>query len=138
MKKSLSRWLVLGAATALVMALPAAASAAKPSLSCPAGASAFERVDVDRWWDRSVEGFAEMGIAVYEADGVTFSAEYEAFAIAAGFSSAAETEFFVKVVQWAGLDLNQNGYVCMKDLPNTPGIPAFIFNGIDDTASVPG
>lgn len=124
------------AALATVIA-PAAVMAEKPAYTCPAAASGFERLDPDGWWDRTVDGFGEMGITVYEADGETFTAEFEAFVQAAGFASAAESEFFVKVIQWAGLDANQNGYACMKDLPNTPGIPPFIFNGTDDKASVP-
>jgi hypothetical protein len=122
----------------LVAALTAApAAAAKPSYTCPAAASGFERLDADGWWDSTVELFVENGIEVYEADGVTFTAEFEAWVQAAGFASAAELEFFVTVIQWAGLDANGNGYACMQPLPTTPGLPFFIVNGLDDAASVP-
>lgn len=36
-----------------------------------------------------------------------------------------------------GLDKNQDEVLCFQDLPNTPGIPPFAFNVIDNTASVP-
>jgi hypothetical protein len=35
------------------------------------------------------------------------------------------------------LDTNRDEILCFLDLPNTPGIPPFAFNVIDNTASVP-
>ena len=35
------------------------------------------------------------------------------------------------------LDTNRDEILCVLDLPNTPGIPPFAFNVIDNTASVP-
>jgi hypothetical protein len=35
------------------------------------------------------------------------------------------------------LDKNQDEVLCFQDLPDTPGIPPFFFNVIDNTASVP-
>jgi hypothetical protein len=35
------------------------------------------------------------------------------------------------------LDKNRDEILCFLDLPNTPGIPPFAFNVIDNTASVP-
>jgi hypothetical protein len=34
-------------------------------------------------------------------------------------------------------DKNQDEVLCFQDLPDTPGIPPFAFNVIDNTASVP-
>ena len=39
--------------------------------------------------------------------------------------------------QWAEIDHNVNGLVCMKTRPHTPGNPAYFFNGVDDQASSP-
>jgi hypothetical protein len=35
------------------------------------------------------------------------------------------------------LDTNRDEILCFLDLPDTPGIPPFAFNVIDNTASVP-
>lgn len=128
----------VGAISVLGALMAAPALAVEPAHTCPAAASGFERVDRDGWWDVTVQGFAEEGISVYEWDGETYSDQFEAFAVAFGFASAAEAEFWVRYVQWAGIDRNQNDYACIKDLPNTPSRPGFVFNGTDDRASVPG
>ena len=89
-------------------------------------------MDVDEWWDRSVTGWAEEGIPVY--DGSDYSAEFDAWAQSFGFADGAAIEDFVRNAQWDEIDKNGNGYVCMKDLPNTAGTPGFIFGGTDDNA----
>lgn len=124
-----------------VMLLTAAAvptvMAAKPANTCGAAASGYFVVDRDEWWDITVDGFEAEGISVYEADGVTFTDEFNDFAAAFGFGHGAGLEEFVRVEQWAGIDHNDNGLVCMKRRPITPGNPAYFFNGVDDQASSP-
>lgn len=128
-------------ALAAVMLLTAAAvptvMAAKPANTCAAAASGYFVVDRDEWWDITVDGFEAGGISVYEADGVTFTDEFNDFAAAFGFGDDAGLEEFVRVEQWAGIDHNDNGLVCMKRRPITPGNPAYFFNGVDDQASSP-
>ena len=38
----------------------------------------------------------------------------------------------------AGVDRNQDEVLCFKDMPDTPGLPSFFMNVVDNTASVPG
>jgi hypothetical protein len=127
--------LAAAAAMLLSVTLTGAVLGAKPPASCPAAPSGWERVDVDEWWDRTVAGFEEAGIDVYESDGTTFTQEFDEFAAAFGFGDGAGLEFFVRVTQWAQIDKNENDLVCMKDWPNTPGTPPFFFGGVDDQAA---
>ena len=128
----MKRLVVSAAAVLMLSALLAAPVAARPPHACPADASQLQRVDVDEWWDRSVVGWAEAGITVY--DGSDYSAEFDAWAQSVGFADGAAVEGFVRNAQWAEIDKNGNGYVCMRDQPNTPGTPGFIFVGVDDNA----
>ena len=125
----------LALAASLSVTLSATALGAKPPLSCPAAASGFQLVDRDMWWDMTVAGFEEAGIDVYESDGTTFTAEFNEFAASFGFGDGAGLEFFVRVTQWAGIDHNDNGLLCIKDWPNTPGTPPYFFGGVDDQAA---
>jgi len=125
--------LALSAAAVLMLsAVIAAPVSARPPNACPAAASGQERVDVDEWWDRSVAGWAEEGIPVYDGGG--YSAEFDAWAQAFGLADGAAVEDFVRNAQWAIIDKNDNGYACMKNLPNTRGTPGWIFVGTDDNA----
>ena len=125
--------LALSAAAVLVLsAVVASPVAARPPYACPADASRLQRVDVDEWWDRSVVGWAEAGIPVYDGSG--YSAAFDAWAQSVGFEDGAAIEDFVRNEQWDGIDKNGNGYVCMRNQPNTPGLPGFIFVGVDDNA----
>lgn len=127
--------LAISAAALLSVSLSGGALAAKPPLSCPAAQSGFQLVDRDAWWALTVAGFEDEGIDVYEADGTTFTEEFNDFAASVGFGDGAGLEFFVRVTQWAKLDKNDNGLLCIKDWPNTPGLPAYFFGGVDDRAA---
>ena len=129
--------LVLCAALLLAAAAGPVAAAGKPAQTCPAAQSGYFLVDADEWWDITVAGFVAEGITVYESDGMTFTEEFDEFAAAVGFGDGAGLEAFVRVEQWAGIDHNDNGLVCMKRRPVTPGNPAYFFNGVDDQASSP-
>jgi hypothetical protein len=107
---------------------------AKPVGSCPAEASGYTLVDRDAWWDRTVLGFENEGIAVYDNNG-NFTEEFDAFAAEVGFGDGAGLEFFVRVTQWDAFDLNADGFVCMKDRPNTPGNPDYFLGGVDNTSA---
>lgn len=121
----------------LLAGAASAAVAAKPSTGCPAGSSGYFLVDRDRWWEVTVDGFEAAGIPVYEDDGVTFTAEFDAFAAAFGLVDGAGLEDFVRNAQWESFDHNGNGLTCMKRRPITPGNPAYLFNGVDDQSSAP-
>jgi hypothetical protein len=127
---------LLAAATLIVLSAPAVLGA-KPANTCAAEASGYFLVDRDLWWDVTVAGFEAEGIPVYEADGTTFTAEFNAFAADFGLIDGAGLEAFVRGPQWDAFDHNANGLTCMKRRPNTPGNPAYLFNGVDDQASVP-
>lgn len=103
--------------------------------TCAAGPSGWERVDVDEWWERTVAGFAEEGITVYDGSG-SYTAQFDAFAAGVGFGDGAGLEFFVRVTQWAAMDKNDNAFVCIKDWPNTNGTPGYFFGGVDDSVRV--
>lgn len=104
------------------------ALATKPTNTCPPFASSgYFIVDVDEWWDITVVGIEDEGFA----DGD------DAFAQSLGFADWADLEYFVKVTQWAEIDKNDNGLVCMKRRPHTPGNPYYFFNGVDDQSASP-
>lgn len=125
--------------------------AGKPSHGCPSTQSAEKGsrtwfiVNVDGWWVRTVDGFdaefayQQLGFTVYEGGGHSgpFTDQFDQFAADIGFGDGAGLEYFVKVTQWAVIDLNDNGWVCMKERPHTPGNPYYYFNGVDDQASTP-
>ena len=127
---------ILGLVSALTL-VPGAALAARPLADCPADTSGYAMVGQQVWWDRTVAGFEAEGIHVYvggvPANG--FTAEFEAFSVAAGFGSAQGLYDFVWITQWAHIDKNGDFLVCMKDRPHTPGNPAYFFNGVDNTAN---
>ena len=132
------RRISLGLAMALLLATAVGpvAAAGKPAQTCGAAASGYFVVDVDEWWDITVAGFEAEGIPVYES-GTTYTDAFDEFAAAAGFGDGAGLEAFVRVEQWDAIDKNDNGLVCMKRRPITPGNPAYFFNGVDDQASSP-
>ena len=125
------RRLIFSAVICLVLVgtTTAVTLAAKPTPSCPSEASGYFPVDIDLWWDITVEGFETEGITVYEADG-TYTAEFDAFTAAVGFGDGAGLEAFVRGPQWDKIDRNENGTACMKR--RGAGNPAYFFNGVDD------
>jgi len=128
------------AAILLLCGSSAIALGVKPSNSCPSSTSGYFLVDVDGWWEVTVDGFEAEGIPVYESDGVTYTDEFNDFAIGFGLASGAELEAYVRGPQWANIDRNGNGWGCMKARPTTPGngTPAFLFNGTDDASASKG
>jgi hypothetical protein len=134
--RRLSRALV--AALVLSVALSPVALASKPPTACPADASGFVRVDRDGWWAATVQGLEIEAIDVYEDDGVTFTAEFEAFAMAVGFPDAAALQEFILITNWAKLDKNSNGFICKQEYPEQgKHWPAYFFNAVDDHSSRP-
>jgi hypothetical protein len=129
------RLLVIVTVAVALAALPAAAVAARPGAGCGAAASGFQLVDRDGLWADTVIGFADDGLAVYDQQGA-FTAEFEAFAVNHGFADAAALKDWVMGAHWAPYDKNGDGYLCMKDLPNTPGIPGYSFGLTDNTAHI--
>jgi hypothetical protein len=121
----------LVALVALLLA-PTGVAARSDGGSCPAGPSGWERVDIEEWWARTVAGFADEGIIVYDGSG-DYTEQFDMFAADAGFGDGAGLEFFVRVTQWDAMDKNANEFVCIKDWPNTNGTPAFFFGGVDDS-----
>jgi hypothetical protein len=121
----------------LVSAAPAVA--APPSKSCPPGASGYVAVPVDWAW-QSGDGLPAAGddpawdfaLAGFVAEGLTA----EEVAALFGFGSVEELYGFALDDRRA-IDRDANGWVCLKDLPDTPGIPAFIFQFVDDRAAAP-
>jgi len=125
-------------AAGLLLVLSATiAVAAKPNHTCPATPSGYFLVDQNGWWDTTVEGFEVAGIPVYEGDGVTFTAAFNAFSASFGLVDGAGLEAFVRGPQWDAFNKNETPFVCMKWRPVTPGNPGYLFNGVDDQASKP-
>jgi hypothetical protein len=114
--------------------IPGAALGAKPVGSCPATASGWALVDQAEWWARTVDGFEAEGITVYDGSG-NFTEDFEEASRALGFASAQALYDYVWGAQWDAMNKNGDDFVCMKDLPRTPGNPAYIFGGVDNTAS---
>ena len=125
----------LAIAGAVVLALASVTPVlARPDHACPATASGFDRVTIDEWWDRSVVGWAEEGIAVYDAGGA-YTAEFDAWGASVGLVDGAGVEAYVRGPQWATINKNGNEHVCMRNQPNTNGSPGWIFVGVDDNAA---
>jgi hypothetical protein len=121
---------------ASLLMVPAGAMAARPDGHCPNAKSGYFVVNQQTWWNRTVAGFETEGIPVYVGGDPNgdFTAEFDAFSAGAGFGDGQGLYDFIWGPQWVGIDKNDNGLVCMKDRPHTPGNPAFFFNGVDDTA----
>jgi hypothetical protein len=119
-----------------LLALPAGVAAVRPQADCPAEASGYQLVDLQTWWDITVEGFEAEGIPVYVGGDPSndFTAEFDAFAAEAGFGDGQGLFDFVWGPQWDVIDKGGDGWGCMKARPHTPGNPAYFFNGIDNTA----
>lgn len=135
----MKRSMFLAVAVLTTSLVPTAAFAAKPTYTCPASPAGFERVTVERWWERTVEGFETEGIPVYENDGITFTEVFNNFSADFGFGDGQGLKDFIFGPQWERINKNGdegNVHVCMKSLPRTPGNPAYLFVGVDDNASV--
>jgi hypothetical protein len=129
------RRFVTGIALACLLAgtFSSTALAAKSdTFMCPSSNSDWLRVDRDNWWARTVAGFGVAGITVYESDGQTFTAAFNAFAVSNGYADGQAVKDFVFGDQWDGYDLNANGFVCMKDYPINRANPGYLFGGKDD------
>ena len=126
--------LLLGMLLLVGSAVPALA--VTPNAGCPTGASDFVVVDQQGWWDATVAGFETEGITVYvdgnPANG--FTAEFDAFAVSSGFADGQALYDYIWGPQWQRIDRNGDLLVCMKGYPHTPGNPAYLFNGIDNSA----
>lgn len=120
---------------AAVLLVPGGALGARPVGSCPPAVSGFVKVDRDGWWERSVAGFEAEGIPVFDELG-NYTDEFEAFARSWGFEDAAAlVHYILWGEQWTGYDRNDDGFLCMKAGPRTPGFPAYLFIAIDNTAA---
>jgi hypothetical protein len=137
MRRPHARLVLIAAVGALIVAAAPAAVAAPPAKGCPPSASGYAAVPVDwAWrpgdglppagddaaWDLALAGFAEEGLTADEVAGLF------------GFGSVEELYGFALDDRRA-IDRDANGWVCLKDLPDTPGIPAFIFQFVDDRAA---
>lgn len=126
--------LALGAILLLGTAVPALAGS--PNDSCPAAQAGFELVDLQGWWDNTVDGFETEGIQVYvDGDPLNgFTEEFDDFAISAGFADGQALYDLIWGAQWDTINKNGDSYVCMKAYPRTPGNPAYLFAGVDNSA----
>jgi len=131
------RFVSLALGAGLLLGPVAPVFAVRPDASCPDESSGFVTVDQQGWWDNTVAGFVAEGIPVYiggdPANG--FTEEFEDFAMAFGFADAQAFYDYIWGPQWQRIDRNDDLLVCMKPYPLTPGNPAYLFNGIDNTAN---
>ena len=95
----------------------AVALAAKPHQRVSRRSLGYFLVDVDGWWDITVDGFEIAGIPVYEEDGETFTDEFNDFGAAFGLVDGAGLEAFVRGPQWDAFNKNETPFVCMKAGP---------------------
>lgn len=126
--------LALGGVLLLGSAVPAIA--ASPNDSCPPPQAGFELVNLQAWWDNTVDGFETEGIQVYVGGdpGNGFTEEFDQFAMAAGFADGQALYDLIWGAQWTAINKNGDSYVCMKPYPRTPGNPAYMFTGVDNSA----
>ena len=119
----------------VVVVVPSGASALR---TCPPRPSGFVLYDIvgtpgdpapdpgeDALWDRFV------------TDAITAFGSLEAALEAFGFETEADLYAFL-LEGWRGWDKNADDHICIQDFPDTPGTPAYIWNGIDNSAKVPG
>jgi len=112
------------------------AEAAPPHTTCPNASSGWMLVDVDQWWDNSVLGFEAEGVSVYEADGVTFTEDFDGFVVEAfGSADGASLEEYIRGPQYDAYDKNQDGLLCMQAIPGV-GAVSYLFNGSDNRRNV--
>ena len=114
---------MVGLALPLALLLaPGAALGRSPGGSCPADASGFSRVTLEEWWLNTVEfGF-----------GGDFDLAVESIAELLGIEPTLEAVRDAVMTGAAILDINGNGSVCQKRLPETKSHPSYEFNGTDD------
>ncbi len=126
-RRGLAARMAMTLAVAVMLGTLPAAAAAGGGGACGTSASGWERVTLAEWWDNTVEfGF-----------GGDVDAAIETLAPLLGVdpTEAAVREGIIAGV--AGYDRNANGSICMKDMPDTPGTPSYIFNVHDDSVSRP-
>ena len=123
-------------AAVLALLLMPVGAAARPQAGCPNDSSGYFLVDLQTWWDITVDGFEDEGIPVYVGGDPAneFTDEFDEFAAAFGLGDGQGLHDFVWGPQWAGIDKGGDGWACMKRRPITPGNPAYFFNGVDNTS----
>jgi hypothetical protein len=124
-------------ALSIFLLVPATAQAKGPVANCPVASSGYFTADKSTWWANTVDGFYAEGIFVYvdrSDPAMGYTQAFNDFAAGAGFGDGAGLYDFVWYTQWDAIDKNDDGIVCMKNRPHTPGNPAFFFNGVDNTA----
>ncbi len=126
--------IVLAGGLALAIAAPVAAGV--PQRNCPNENSGWNKVDVQGWWDESVDGFAIAGTLVYVGGDPNngFTAAFDEFAVTFGFTDGEALYDFIVGEQWDSLDANGDGYVCMKAVPINIVNPGYFFQHIDNSA----
>lgn len=131
------RSVVASAVVGLVLAIAFAPLASADIIrTCPAEESGFVRYEIhgqignpapdpgdEPLWDR------------FAIDAVTAFGSLEALIEAFGFESEADLYAFL-LGGWYGWDKNGDDHICIQDFPDTPGTPAYIWNGIDNSARV--
>ena len=121
-----TRTVAIVAGMALAFSVAPAALAANVGGGCGSAASGHVQVTYEQWWERTVD----YGFGGDEALAV------EVLAPLWGVEPTLEA---VKAITLDGIanvwDKNANGYVCWKDLPNTPGNPTYVFIVKDDAAT---
>lgn len=124
------------AAVLALLVMPVGA-AARQQAGCPNDDSGYMLVDLQTWWDITVDGFEAAGIPVYvggdPANG--FTEEFDAFGAAFGLGDGQGVYDFIWGPQWDKIDKGGDGWACMKPRPVTPGNPAYFFNGVDNTSN---
>jgi len=126
-------------AVLLVLAVASApAASADPIRTCPNAASGFVRYPIvgapgDELPAPGVEPLWDLTAAGLISEFGSVQAGMEAF----GFTSGAAFYAFL-LDGWNGLDRNGDDHVCGKRFPSVPGIPDYLFNGVDNSANVPG
>jgi hypothetical protein len=124
------------AAVLALLVMPVGA-AARQQAGCPNDNAAFILVDLQTWWDISVDGFETAGIPVYvggdPANG--FTEEFDAFGAAAGFGDGQGVYDYVWGPQWDVIDKGGDGWACMKPRQLSGGNPGYNFNGVDNVSN---
>lgn len=132
------RVILLSSCVALAIALLGPSTAAA-SGACPPSPSGFVLYEIhgsaENPGPAPAPGTEPLWDDTVVAPFVAMFGSLEAGLEALGFASADELYAFV-LAGWYSWDRNGDHMICMQDTPDTPGIPAYIFNAIDNSARV--
>jgi hypothetical protein len=121
-----SRVIAILAGTVLAAAMvPSTLARSNVGGSCGSGTNSWQQVTLDGWYWNTV---------TYGYDGDEALA-IEELAALLGVDATHDAVYAAIVAGVGAWDKNDNGFICMKNPKDTPGLPSYIFIVKDDSSS---